>query len=133
MTANLWDVVRYFKRYRTKAIWSIAGSSAFEIIDLTVPYTVGQILNVLSGRSLDREINGLVVGAVGLFGQPVTQTTSLIALSALIFVVRNENLLSCAIRLLMKQHDLGLKIKCTGYLFFIPYSHPCADTGLVCQ
>ncbi len=87
MTANLWDVVRYFKRYRTKAIWSIAGSSAFEIIDLTVPYTVGQILNVLSGRSLDREINGLVVGAVGLFGQPVTQTTSLIALSALIFVV----------------------------------------------
>jgi hypothetical protein len=21
----------------------------------------------------------------------------------------------------MKQHDLGLKIKCTGYLFFIPY------------
>jgi hypothetical protein len=35
--------------------------------------------------------------------------------------VRNENLLSCAIRLLMKQHDLGLKIKCTGYLFFIPY------------
>ncbi len=87
MTANLWDVVRYFKRYRTKSIWSIAGSSAFEIIDLTVPYTVGQILNVLSGRSLDREINDLVVGALGLFGQPVTQTTSLIALSGLIFVV----------------------------------------------
>ncbi|GBO52104.1 ABC transporter ATP-binding protein [Pseudanabaena sp. lw0831] len=87
MTANLWDVVRYFKRYWTKAIWSIAGSSAFEIIDLTVPYTVGQILNLLSGRSLDREINGLVVGAVSLFGQPVTQTTSLITLSGLIFVV----------------------------------------------
>ncbi len=87
MTANLWDIVRYFKRYRTMAIWSIAGSSAFEIIDLTVPYTVGQILNVLSGRSLDREINGLVVGALGLFGQPVTQTTSLITLSGLIFVV----------------------------------------------
>ncbi len=87
MTANLWDVVRYFKRYRTTAIWSIAGSSAFEIIDLTVPYTVGQILNVLSGRSLDREINGLIVGALGLFGQPVTQVTSLITLSGLIFVV----------------------------------------------
>jgi ATP-binding cassette, subfamily B, bacterial len=87
MTANFWDIVGYFKRYRTMAIWSIAGSSAFEIIDLTVPYTVGQILNVLSGRSLDREINGLVVSALGLFGQPVTQTTSLITLSGLIFVV----------------------------------------------
>ena len=87
MTANLWDVVGYFKRYRTMAIWSIAGSSAFEIIDLTVPYTVGQILNLLSGRSLDREINSLVVGAVSLFGQPVNQTTSLIALAGLIFVV----------------------------------------------
>jgi ATP-binding cassette, subfamily B, bacterial len=87
MTANFWDIVGYFKRYRTMAIWSIAGSSAFEIVDLTVPYTVGQILNVLSGRSLDREINGLVVGALGLFGQPVTQTTSLITLSGLIFVV----------------------------------------------
>ena len=87
MTANFWDIVGYFKRYRTMAIWSIAGSSAFEIIDLTVPYTVGQILNVLSGRSLDREINGLVVGALGLFGQPVTQTTSLVTLSGLIFVV----------------------------------------------
>lgn len=87
MTANFWDIIRYFKRYRTMAIWSIAGSSAFEIIDLTVPYTVGQILNVLSGRSLDREINDLVVGALRLFGQPVTQTTSLITLSGLIFVV----------------------------------------------
>ena len=87
MTANFWDIVGYFKRYRTMAVWSIAGSSAFEIIDLTVPYTVGQILNVLSGRSLDREINGLVIGALGLFGQPVTQTSSLIALSGLIFVV----------------------------------------------
>jgi len=52
MKANIWDIARYFKRYRTTAIWSITGSSLFEIIDLTVPYTVGQILNVLSGRSL---------------------------------------------------------------------------------
>lgn len=87
MTAHFLDIVGYFKRYRTMAIWSIAGSSAFEIIDLTVPYTVGQILNVLSGRSLDREINGLVVSALGLFGQPVTQATALITLSGLIFVV----------------------------------------------
>ena len=27
----------------------------------------------------------------------------------------------------MKQHDLGLKIKCTGYLFFIPYQTNCLE------
>ena len=87
MTANFWDIVRYFKRYRTMAFWSITGSSLFEIIDLTVPYTVGQILNMLSGRSLDSEINSLVMATAALFGQPVTQTSSLIVLSGLIFVV----------------------------------------------
>ncbi|MCY7334020.1 MAG: ABC transporter ATP-binding protein, partial [Pseudanabaena sp. CAN_BIN31] len=60
MKANFWDIVRYFKRYRTVAIWSIAGSSLFELIDLTVPYAVGQILNVLSGRSLDREVDSFI-------------------------------------------------------------------------
>lgn len=87
MTANFWDIVRYFKRYRNIAIWSITGSSLFEIIDLTVPYTVGQILNVLSGRSLDPEINNLVIAMTSIFGQSPSQTTTLIILSGLIFVV----------------------------------------------
>lgn len=87
MTANFWDIIHYFKRYRTMAIWSITGSSLFEIIDLTVPYTVGQILNVLSGRSLDREINSFVIFMAGLFGQTANPTSSLIILSGLIFVV----------------------------------------------
>ena len=87
MKANIWDILGYFKRYLSMAIWSIAGSSLFEIIDLIVPYTVGQILNVLSERSLDREINSFVIATAGIFGQPVNQTTSLIVLSSLIFVV----------------------------------------------
>jgi ATP-binding cassette subfamily B protein len=87
MTANFWDIVRYFKRYRKMAFWSITGASLFEIIDLTVPYTVGQILNVLSGRSLDSEINSLVMATAALFAQPVNQTISLIILSGLIFIV----------------------------------------------
>jgi ATP-binding cassette subfamily B protein len=87
MTANFWDIVRYFKRYRKMAFWSITGASLFEIIDLTVPYTVGQILNVLSGRSLDSEINSLVMATAALFAQPVNQTSSLIILSGLIFIV----------------------------------------------
>ena len=87
MTANFWDIVRYFKRYRTLAIWSISAASLFEIIDLIVPYTVGQILNVLSGRSLDHEIKSFVTGTAGLFGQSVNQTSALLVLSGLIFVV----------------------------------------------
>ncbi|NMF58240.1 ABC transporter ATP-binding protein [Pseudanabaena yagii] len=87
MTANFWDIVRYFKRYRNTAIWSITGSSLFEIIDLAVPYTVGQILNVLSGRSLDPEINSLVIAMASIFGQSPNPTTALIMLSGLIFVV----------------------------------------------
>ena len=87
MRANIWDIVRYFKSYRKLAIWSISAASLFEIIDLIVPYTVGQILNVLSGRSLDHEINNFVLGTAGLFGQRVNQTSSLIILSGLIFVV----------------------------------------------
>jgi ATP-binding cassette subfamily B protein len=87
MTANFWDIVRYFKRYQTSAIWSISAASLFEIIDLIVPYTVGQILNVLSGRSLDHEIKSFVTGTAGLFGQSVNQISSLLVLSGLIFVV----------------------------------------------
>ena len=87
MTANFWDIVHYFKRYRVLAIWSISAASLFEIIDLIVPYTVGQILNVLSGRSLDQEIKSFVTGTTGLFGQSVNQTSSLLVLSGLIFVV----------------------------------------------
>ncbi len=87
MTANFGDIVGYFKGYRKMAIWSIVGSSLFEIIDLTVPYAVGQILNVLSGRSLDREVDSLITTMAAIFGQSVDQTSSLIILSVLIFVV----------------------------------------------
>ncbi|WP_055077400.1 ABC transporter ATP-binding protein [Pseudanabaena sp. 'Roaring Creek'] len=87
MTANFWDIVRYFKRYRKTAIWSITGSSLFEIIDLTVPYTVGQILNVLSGRDLDSEMYYLVAAVATVLRQPVSQSIALIILLGLIFVV----------------------------------------------
>jgi ATP-binding cassette subfamily B protein len=87
MTANFGDIVRYFKRYRVASIWSIAGSSSFEIIDLIVPYVIGQILNILSGRSLDPQINSFAIAIAAMFGQPLNQTNSLIVLSAVIFVV----------------------------------------------
>lgn len=50
------DIVSYFGQYRAIAIFSIAASSLFEIIDLIVPYCIGQIVNVLSDRPLDKPI-----------------------------------------------------------------------------
>jgi len=32
MTANVWDIVRYFRHYRVMAFWSLLGAIAFELI-----------------------------------------------------------------------------------------------------
>ncbi len=87
MTANFWDIINYFKRYRTRAILSITGASIFELIDLIVPYAVGQILNVLSGRSLDQGISDFVAAIATIFGQTASQVNALLILAGLIFVV----------------------------------------------
>ncbi|NMG57185.1 ABC transporter ATP-binding protein [Geitlerinema sp. P-1104] len=54
------DVVGYFRAYRRSAILSILLTGSFEILDLAVPYAVGQILNVLSGQRLDQMSQTLV-------------------------------------------------------------------------
>jgi len=87
MTANVWDIVRYFRHYRVMAFWSLLGAIAFELIDLLVPYAVGQIINVLSGQSLDSETAHIVTLLSIIVGQPVNPIFSLIVLSILIFVV----------------------------------------------
>ena len=81
------DLVGYFRKYRAIAIFSIAASSLFEIIDLIVPYSIGQILNVLSNQPLDRPLANLigVVQKVGNF--PDSQWLSLGVLLGIIFIV----------------------------------------------
>lgn len=69
------------------AFWSLLGAIAFELIDLLVPYAVGQIINVLSGRSLDSETAHIVTLLSSIVGQPINPIFSLIVLSILIFVV----------------------------------------------
>lgn len=51
--ADLRDVVGYYRNYRKAIFLSIGASSVFEILDLMVPYAVGQILNLLSNQPLD--------------------------------------------------------------------------------
>lgn len=58
--ASFRDLLGYYRNYRAIALFSIAASSFFEIVDLIVPYCIGQILNVLSDRALDRPLQTLV-------------------------------------------------------------------------
>jgi len=80
--ASYKDILAYYGRYRNQAFWSIAAASLFEIIDLAVPYAIGQILNVLAQQPLD----GLAVGLVTAIAGEVTRTKALAVLMAIVFV-----------------------------------------------
>jgi ATP-binding cassette, subfamily B, bacterial len=85
--ASYRDIVGYFRSYRTIAIVSIAASSLFEVVDLTVPYAIGQILNVLSKQPLDQPLIALISGIATSFNLPVSPDLSLILLLTIVFVV----------------------------------------------
>jgi ATP-binding cassette, subfamily B, bacterial len=85
--ANFRDIVAYFRPYRTTAIGSIAAASIFEIVDLVVPYAIGQILNILSGQPVDAGIQGAIAPIAALTGISVNKYLSLAVLMGLIFVV----------------------------------------------
>ncbi len=61
------DILGYYRDYKAIALFSITASSIFEIIDLFVPYSIGQILNVLSGQPVDNFIQPLIDRAVLIF------------------------------------------------------------------
>lgn len=85
--ATFKDIVNYYRPYHAIAIFSIAAASIFEIVDLVVPYAIGQILNVLSRQRVDK----LVESAIALFSQvsglPKNQLFSVGVLLGIIFVV----------------------------------------------
>jgi ATP-binding cassette, subfamily B, bacterial len=85
--ASYKDILRYYRPYRKATIFSVAASSAFEIIDLVVPYAIGQILNVLSGQPIDRSLQQLVNSSAAIAGQNPNSSFSLGVLLAIIFVV----------------------------------------------
>ncbi|MEM8828177.1 MAG: ABC transporter ATP-binding protein [Cyanobacteria bacterium P01_G01_bin.19] len=81
------DIVGYFGKYKAIAILSITASSVFEIIDLVVPYCIGQILNVLSDQPLDAPLTALIsfVGNMGNFAPD--KWLSLGVLLTIVFIV----------------------------------------------
>jgi ATP-binding cassette, subfamily B, bacterial len=85
--ASYRSILNYFRDYRAKSIFSIAASSLFEIIDLLVPYAIGQILNVLSKQTIDPPVAQLVRWLASLLGMPVNQAITLAVLLVVIFLV----------------------------------------------
>jgi ATP-binding cassette subfamily B protein len=85
--ANFRDIVRYYKPYWAIAILSMIASGVFEIIDLLVPYALGQILNILSNQPLD-QVTQTVVNFVGAIAHlPANRGLALGVLLVVIFLV----------------------------------------------
>ncbi len=85
--SSLRDLVGYFDKYKAIAIFSIAASSLFEIIDLVVPYCIGQILNVLSNQPLDKPLTRIITLVQNLGNLTEGKWLSLSVLLGIIFVV----------------------------------------------
>jgi ATP-binding cassette subfamily B protein len=85
--ASLGNIINYFQRYRRLTIFSVIASSVMEILDLVVPYAIGQILNVLSKQPLDPTMAHIVKQVHGWGGQSEEAETALWVLLGIIFVV----------------------------------------------
>ena len=85
--ASFRDILDYFRSYWGTAVYSIAMTSAFELVDLVVPYVIGQILNILAGGELDRPLQQLVATVASILGQPANSSLELGVLLGLVFLV----------------------------------------------
>jgi ATP-binding cassette subfamily B protein len=85
--AKIQDLLKYYRPWRTIALFSISAACFFEIIDLVVPYAIGQILNVLSNQPLDRPIQSAIAAFSELTNSPSDRLLSLSVLLGLIFIV----------------------------------------------
>ncbi|MEB3294454.1 MAG: ABC transporter ATP-binding protein [Synechococcales bacterium] len=85
--AKLTHILGYFRNYWRITLFSIAAMSLMEILDLFVPYAIGQLLNLLSGQALDRPLQTTVGAIAALLGYPVNPTVSLAIVAGLIGLI----------------------------------------------
>jgi len=85
--ATFRDIVSYFRADWKQSVFSITASSIYEVIDLVVPYVIGQILNVLSNEPLDKPLASAIATFSDIINYPVNKSLSLGVLLSLIFVV----------------------------------------------
>lgn len=85
--AKFRDILNYYQPYWAIALFSITAASIFEIIDLVVPYAIGQMLNVLSGQPVDWAMKNAIAVVAETTQLPQNQLLSLAVLLGLIFLV----------------------------------------------
>lgn len=84
---NLRNMLQYYRPYWSLSLFSISASSLFEVIDLAVPYSIGQLLNILSDQPIDQPLQGLMERAAALTGQSSDRNFWLIVLLGVVFIV----------------------------------------------
>lgn len=85
--AKFQDLVKYYRPYQAIALFSIAAASIFEVVELIVPYAIGQLLNILSNQPLDRPIQVAIATVANITQIPQNKLLSLSVLMGLIFLV----------------------------------------------
>ncbi|MEA5572161.1 ABC transporter ATP-binding protein [Calothrix sp. UHCC 0171] len=85
--AQFKDIIHYFRPYWKLSIFSIGAACIYELLDLVVPYAIGQILNILSNQPLDKPLAGFITTFGNITNSPVDKPLSLGILLGLIFLV----------------------------------------------
>ncbi|MGD1901004.1 MAG: ABC transporter ATP-binding protein [Geitlerinemataceae cyanobacterium] len=84
---NLRRLRRYFSPHWPVAVATATAHSAFEIVDLLVPYATGQLLNVLSGQPVDRLTGAAIASISRTFDLDSSRGLSLGVLMGAIFLI----------------------------------------------
>lgn len=85
--ATLRDILGPYRKYQKIALFSILAACFFEILDLVIPYAIGQVLNVLSSQPLDQPIQSLINQVSRITQLSPDRFLSLGVLLGLIFLV----------------------------------------------
>lgn len=90
--ATFRDLIKYYKDYKLVAIFTIIASGFLEILDLIIPYLIGQILNIISGQKIDQFTNYLIDKTAFIFpyleNKKILELTILVTLIFFLTVVR---------------------------------------------
>ncbi|MBD2578130.1 ABC transporter ATP-binding protein [Oscillatoria sp. FACHB-1406] len=85
--ASFWHLLKPYRPYRAIAIASILMSGFFEMVDLVVPYAIGQILNILSKQPIDNLLQAFNSKIAAFLNLPDRRVVDLGVLLAIIFIV----------------------------------------------
>lgn len=85
--ASFKDIVNYYRSYWLQASVSIIATSLFGILDLLLPYTFGQIISILSSKTVDAPIQQVIEKTAWVIGVQVDTSFTLWTLVGFIFLI----------------------------------------------